>query len=993
LDDLQVVLLTDVVDSTRLFSVLGDRAMADLWLRHDRMARDLLPAHRGREIDRTDGFLLLFPTVDDAVGYGLAFLQGLLPLGLQARVGVHLGRLLLIENSAADRALGAKPYEVEGIAKPLAARVMSVAQGGQLLLSSAAHEALGGSGEWRVTSVGTWRLKGVPDPVELFDVGRAGSAASVPPDAEKAHRVAWQDGAWVPVRQVPHNLPSERDAFVGRSPDIEALGQLIDEGARIVSVSGPGGVGKTRLVTRYAWSRLGEWPGGAWFCDLVEARSAEDVLTAIAGALGVSLTGGTATMRLGDALTARGRCLLVLDNFEQVVQHAAATVGRLSDGAPDACFVVTSRALLGLPGERPLALSPLLRAEAARLFCRRAETASRTFSPSAEENAAIDALVDLLDHIPLAIELAAARVRLFPPSALLARMGRRFELLAAQGGRTDRHLTLRATLDWSWELLTEAERLALVQLSVFEGGFSLEAAEAVIEVPGAWSADLLGALLDKSLVRRHDDERFGLLVSVQHYAWERLDVLGRRADAEARHGRWAATHGTVEAIGALHRHGGIARRKLLEREQHNLAVACRRAVARADGDVAVPTLLALWALVALRGPVDPFMPLARDVLAIPGLALVEDARVRLALAEAAKTSAGAAGAVAILDASLALLDAPADGAEAGVAAATPVHPVAPSSVAFVRCQTMIRRATFLREGSRFAEADAGYDEAESAGARTHEVLAADLALSRAVLRSQQGRLAEARQLYDEALARSRSLGDRRSEGIALSMLGVVLTQQGAQDAARAAFDAALAVHRDVGNRYYEGVALVNLGNLDLDQGRLDAALANYRTALVRIREMGERRVALMTIGNIAQVALESGDLDTARSHYAEALVGGEAAGDPRLVGFARAGLGQVALRQGWLDEGRQALERAEACFLQLGERVELGKVLVYRGELELAAGNAEAARQALAGAEEHARALGSGETSELGMGIARLRAALAAVGGAGGDSLAGRSPA
>jgi predicted ATPase len=283
-----------------------------------------------------------------------------------------------------------------------------------------------------------------------------------------------------------HLLPAERDAFVGREAELAELSRLLDEGHGLVSVLGIGGSGKTRLVLRHARRELTTHPGGAWFCDLSEARGVEGIAKAVATALDVSLGKDDPVVQLGHAIAARGKCLVILDNFEQVARHAGATLGRWLDRAPQATFVVTTREVLGLPGEQSLALAPLTAADASALFVARARQARSGYEPDAPERVVIAQLVALLDHLPLAIELAAARVRMMPVAGVLARMGERFKLLSSSGARQTRQATLKTTLDWSWELLSEWEKAALAQVSVFEGGFTVEAAEAVLDL-SSWA--------------------------------------------------------------------------------------------------------------------------------------------------------------------------------------------------------------------------------------------------------------------------------------------------------------------------------------------------------------------------------------------------------------------------------------------------------------------------------------------------------------------------
>lgn len=313
-------------------------------------------------------------------------------------------------------------------------------------------------------------------------------------------------GLWLPLRQLPHSLRAERDAFVGRRRTLQALAQRFDAGARLVSLLGIGGGGKTRAATRYGWAWMGEYPGGVWFCDLAPARSIEGIASAVAQGLQIPLGPEDPVVQLGHAIAGRGPCLVILDNFEHLARHAEATLGRWLDRAMDARFLVTTRGVLGITGEETLALAPMQPDDAQALFLRRAEAARRDFKPGPEDAEAIATLVGLLDGLPLAIELAAARTRTLAPRALLARMSERFKLLASSGGRLDRQATLRATFDWSWGLLPTAEKAALAQLSVFEGGFTLEAAEAVIDFSALedppWTLDVLQALVDKASCAR-----------------------------------------------------------------------------------------------------------------------------------------------------------------------------------------------------------------------------------------------------------------------------------------------------------------------------------------------------------------------------------------------------------------------------------------------------------------------------------------------------------
>ena len=237
----------------------------------------------------------------------------------------------------------------------------------------------------RIVSHGHWRLKGLPQPLELFEAGTQGAPFTPPPDAEKAYRVVQRGEVWLPARELHHSVPAERDAFVGRNAALQELARRYESGARLVSLVGIGGCGKTRLATRFGWAWLGEHPGGTWYCDLAPARTVEGLCSAVAQGLQIPLGGEDALLQLGHAIAARGPCLMILDNFEQLARLAESTLGHWLERAPEARFLVTTREVLGIAGEEALALAPLPMAEARALFLRRAAAARHDFNPGAED--------------------------------------------------------------------------------------------------------------------------------------------------------------------------------------------------------------------------------------------------------------------------------------------------------------------------------------------------------------------------------------------------------------------------------------------------------------------------------------------------------------------------------------------------------------------------------------------------------------------------------
>ncbi len=956
-DGQRTLLLCDMVDSTALALRLGDAASAALWAAHDRVARDLLRDWNGLEIDKSDGMLALFARTDEAVGFALAYHRALarLPQAVSCRVGLHVGPVLLRRNHGADVARGAKPLEVDGLAKSIAARVMAVAQGGQTLLSAQALAALQAlaPGHRRLQSHGYWQLKGVAEPVRLFEVGDEHTRFEPPPDGPKAWRVLRRGTLWLPARQVRHRLPAERDRFIGRQAPLLDLAQRIESGARLVSVLGPGGIGKTRLAVHFAWSWLGEFPGGLWFCDLSAARDAEGIAQAVGAALELAPGPADMVQRITATLAQRGRCLLLLDNFEQVTRHAESTIGCWLDGAPEACLVVTSRELLGLSGEQALNLAPLSTEESVAMFMRRAEAVRPDFAPGAAERAAVVQLVRWLDGLPLAIELAAARVRLMAPHLLLARMDERFRLLASSGGRCDRQATLRATIDWSWDLLDGAERQALAQLSVFAGSFPLPAAEAVIRVDAAdgsatahWPTDLLQQLVDKSFVRTRDDGRFELLDSIRQYAGERLTALAAGADARARHAAFYAAIGEDAA----------AAQACIECD--NLVAACRHASATGLADAALASLLGAWAALRLRGPFGLAATLAAGVSALTTLDDAGRARADWVAASALLACGRRAEARGRFESALARARAAADR----------------------RCEgrVLASLAELCAAAGQLGDAQA-HSQAALALARQagDSALECEVHSGLGTLCDYQGRIDDARRHYEAALAVARASRDRRLEGGMLGNLGLLHANQGRMDLAGQHFEAALAVATSLGDRPWAGNALCNLGMLHQMTGRNDEALQRLGEALAIAREIDHGRLECVVLCNLGIVAEAARMPNEARAHFEAALVAARMLGDQRSEGQFLNYLGLLHARQLRHGDAAQALTMAEGLLQGLGDTLGLALLLCNRAEAEQLAHPGRAASVAAVQAVDRAQALaatlGAGPASELGLALARVR--------------------
>ncbi|MEQ1506204.1 MAG: tetratricopeptide repeat protein, partial [Myxococcota bacterium] len=649
-------------------------------------------------------------------------------------------------------------------------------------------------------------------------------------------------------------LIAERDAFVGREDELADLARRFASGARLITVSGIGGSGKTRLALRYGRTSLADWPGGVRFCDLSDAVTLDGVLHAVAQALQCGTDARDPVGSLGRAIAARGRSLLILDNFEQVAEHAGATVGRWMDRAPEAAFLVTSRERLGLDGEASVVVPPLPLASARALFLLRAAAVNPTFEPGPDPEhglpspagrsddpigalARLDALLNLLDRLPLAIELAAARLRVMSVDEVHDRMIDRFRLLVASGRRTDRQATLRATLDGSWDLLTEEAQDGLARLAVFEGGFDLPAAEAVMDVQVGWPLDVVRALVDASMVQTAGG-RFHLLNSVRDYAHERLVERGGRRAAEALHGAWFARYVRTDNILRRGRGSGWSARAA---NLDNLVAACRRAIDRDDPDVAIATLECTVSVVQVAGPFGIGLELAERVLRMESLPMRARAIARYFAGK--------------LTFNVGRLDRSVELCTAALAEARAVGDP------LLEARTLVARGVPHAIEDRLDEARADYEAAlaiyEASDAPSNDLA---LTLCNLAMLSVDADPMRCERLLRDALAIARRGESPGAEGLALGNLGWLAKERGRLDEAERWYRDALAVHREVGNRRSEANSLLNLGGVWQRAGRVADARATLELAVARHEALGDRAGegrCLIVVGEL--VAKEGAD--------------------------------------------------------------------------------------------------------------------------------------
>ncbi|HEV8249003.1 MAG TPA: adenylate/guanylate cyclase domain-containing protein [Gaiellaceae bacterium] len=473
-------LFTDIEGSTRLIDEVGEDGYVQVLAEHRRLLRSAFSAHGGVEVDtQGDAFLYAFAAPVDALAAAAEGQQALAAGPVKVRMGLHTGEPRLTGEGYAGRELHR------------AARIAAAGHGGQIVVSAATRALVDGD----LTALGEHRLKDFVEPVALFQLGQE---------------------PFPPLKTISNtNLPRPASSFVGRQRERDELVSMLSNGTRLVTLSGPGGSGKTRLGIEAAAELVPAFNAGVFWIGLAPLRDPALVTEAIAQTLG-------AKDGLAEHVAER-ELLLLLDNFEQVVE-AAPQLGELLERCPQLKLLVTSRELLRIRGEVEYPVPPLAEPEAVELFCARSQL---------EPDETIAELCRRLDDLPLALELAAARTRILSPAQILERLSQRLDLL--EGGRDaePRQRTLRATIAWSHDLLDDREQTLFARLAVFRGGCTLEAAEEVAD------ADLnaLQSLVEKSLLR-HTNERFWMLETIREYARERLAQSGAEGEAGRRHAEY-----------------------------------------------------------------------------------------------------------------------------------------------------------------------------------------------------------------------------------------------------------------------------------------------------------------------------------------------------------------------------------------------------------------------------------------------------------------------
>ncbi len=910
-------LFTDIQDSTSLAQQYPE-ALPDLLERHHAILRQAIEAHQGYVFQVIgDAFCAAFPTAADALRAAIAAQRRLQqeawsPAPIRVRMGLHSGAANI--ESLSEPGGNFSAYSTLARVQ----RVMSSAHGGQILMSSSSAELVreGLPEEVTLRDMGQHRLKGFPHPEHLWQVVAPDLAQDFPPLST--------------VTTPPNNLPTQVTSLIGREGELAEIKRLLQT-TRLLTLTGVAGSGKTRLALQAAAESIERFQDGVFFVALAPIAEPGLVASTIAQALGVAESPGRSILdSLKDDVQAR-HLLLVLDNFEQVISAAPLLVDLLA-ACRHLTLLVTSREGLRVRGEReypvpPLALpnlsqlpplEPLSQYPAVELFVQRAQAINPEFHLTDDTERAVAEICYRLEGLPLAIELAAARSKLLPPRALLARLEHRLQVLT--GGARDlpaRQQTLRNAIAWSYDLLDERGQRFFRRLSVFVGGCTVDAAVAVAQDPGDEERgpelvlDQLSSLMDKSLLRQvegaNGDARFGMLELLREFGEEQLVASGEAEVIRHRHASFFLSLAEASLTGTEQ----VQSMNRLEQEHDNLRAALewsRRA--KDDGELCLRLASALGRFWEVRGYFSEGRQRLSAVLAMGAAQGRTAARAQLLAraAELAFRQSDYSATQSLARDSLAIFREVGD--RRGAASA------------------LIKLGNAAAEAGDYAAAPRFLEEALATWRELgdkHGTARALVSLGWAALRLGDYPLANAR--LEEALLLSRELGDTRRIGFALSGLGEVAMRQGAYARATRLLEESLQVRRQIGDKWGVGVSLGTLGSVALREKDWNRAVARLGESLDMRREIGDKSGSAWCLERLAEMVTAQGHGEAAVRVFSAAAALRTSIGsvvDPvdqpesaSELAALRAQLGEEQFAASWAD-GR-ALTMDEAIEYALGQ--------------------------------------------------------------------------
>lgn len=835
-----------------------------------------------------DGSMSMFPSALGAVEAAVAIQRALTSADVPARIGIHVGDVIVEQE------------RLSGEAVNIASRIESFSVAGGVMLSDSAYDQIKNRTELDVVGMGRYRLKNVGRPYELYAISAEGLVVPDPQTlAGKGESTA-----------LPTNLPEPGGHLLGRARDLAALVELVRQN-RLVTITGPGGTGKTRLLVELGKTLTPDFLDGVSFVALADVTDPGGFIPALAEALDVKEAEGRTLGEGIVALIGEREALLLLDNFEQIVS-AAPEVARMIERCRGLRAVTTSRTPLKLAAEHEYPLAPLDIDSAVALFRERAEISQ----PTPENAEVVAAICRRLDGLPLALELAAARVRLLPPDELLERLDRALDVLTS-GTRDapERQRTLRATIDWSHSQLTDEEQRLFRRLSVFVAGFTVRDVESACGEAGESVLDELESLVDKALVQTDGQGgRLLLLQTIRDYARERLEAAGEERELSRRHAR---------------RYAQLAR-EIRDGIEGTEQIPSLQRGAADDGNIeaALDTLLDA----AAAGDADAI---------VEGLQLCGDLWMYWHMRGKNLTQRRYV---------LAFLD------HGG-----------PPTVARVGALLSAGIASWVF--GQFEQANQEWGEAH----RLASELEADRELCLAAMCSGLGCMPfdvpKGLALMAESIELSRRLGFTWGEGFALTCDGILRTAAGDVEAARRCFSEGLEIARRIGDEQGAGLSLGGLAQLAADRGDLDEALELYRQSCVAFQVNGDRAEEARILSEMASTHLRRGDSTLARQTFLESAQAYQDIASVRGVGLSLIGLAAANASEGRNVEALKIAAAAEVYAQQDGI------VNVYTeqpvGREFIDAARAELSSEEATNAREAGRRLAIGEALELARGPAR----------------------